>query len=133
MGWERCAYLQLRLDQIAVLLGDKKQETGFRAAQGHSQQISLINPGPPIMIEDHSRRLFGIVYPGGKGLGFPNFDRRWDGQERWGGGRGGFVDGLSGVGPLPAVSRALRLSSTGSRHPVNLIHLSDLTAQARVI
>ena len=81
------------------------------------------------MIEDHSRRLFGIVDPGCKCLRFPNLDRWWRGQEWWGRAGVGFVDGLNGVGPLPTVSRALRLGSTGSRHPARPIRLGGLTAR----
>ena len=125
-------YLQLGLDQVLVLSRHKKQEAGIRVAEGHSQQISFVNAGPPVMIEDDGRRLFGIVYPRGKRIGFPDSDGGRRGQERWGRGWDRFVCGLNGVGPVPAVPRALRLSTTG-RHPANVIRLSDLTAQSGAI
>ena len=111
-----------------VFLRNKKEEAGIRVPQGDPQQISFADPGPPVVIEDHGRRLFLIVvYPRGKGLRFPNFDRGWGGQRRRCCVGVRFVRGLSGVGPLAAVSRALGLSPTGSRHPVTLVRLSVLT------
>ena len=85
------------------------------------------------MIEDHSRGLFGIVHPGGKCIRFTDFDGGRRAQEWYGHRRVGFVYGLGSVGPVPAVSRALRLRSTGRGHPVSLIRLGDLTAQSGVI
>jgi hypothetical protein len=79
-GAMKDTYPQLRLDRIVVLPRDEEEEAGIRVTQGHPQQITLIDPRPPIMVEDNSRRLFVIVHPRGKGFRFANF-------YRWGGGQ----------------------------------------------
>ena len=109
----RRTHLQLRPDRIMVLSRDKKEKAGVRVAQGHSQQISFTDPGPPVVVEDYSRRPFVIMHPRGKGLRFADLDRRGGGQRRRRRADIRLVRGLSGVGPFPTVSRALGLSSAG--------------------